>query len=68
MKSRFRRWLERTIRRWTEWAWKDILDNRYTHLEVAEWLNAYKDRYRELTLTEWVARERARHEGTTHRT
>jgi hypothetical protein len=36
------------------------LENRYTHIEVAQWLAYYGDGYRTLTLTEWVAAQRAK--------
>lgn len=30
------------------------VENRYSHVEVAMWLGAYRRKYREKTLTEWV--------------
>lgn len=48
------------VRSLTYWAWRDILDRRYTPQEVADWLTFYRGRYRELTLTEWCEQERAK--------
>lgn len=63
---KLRNWSARQVRRVSAWAWQDELDNRYTHLEVAQWLSFYHGRYRELTLTEFVAVQRQLTASTSH--
>ena len=33
---------------------EELKEQRYTHVEVALWLSAYRGKYREKTLTDWV--------------
>lgn len=47
------------VQRMSYWAWKNVLDSRYTHQEVADWLFAYHGKYREKTLSEWVREKRS---------
>ena len=54
--------IRRLARRLSYWAWKDILNSRYSNLEIAEWMLAYHSIPREKTLSEWVE-ERRRETG-----
>jgi hypothetical protein len=50
--------LQRLVRLFTAWAWRDEIERRYTVQEVTAWLAEYHGRYREIPMTLWIQMQR----------